>query len=381
MIPYGRQNISKDDINHVIEVLKSDLITQGNKVPEFEDAVANYCNSKFAVAVNSATSALHIACLSLGLSKNDWLWTSPNSFVASANCALYCGAKVKFIDIDPSSYNMSTEALEEQLVIAEKENKLPKIVIPVHFAGQSCDMAKLKRLSIKYSFKLIEDASHAIGGKYKNSMVGSNKYADLTVFSFHPVKIITTGEGGVITTNSRRIYNKLQLLRSHGVTRKKYKSDDWRYDLIDLGFNYRLTEFQAALGLSQLQRLNSFIEKRHLIARKYDRMLQELPLKTPSIEPTVYSSYHLYPITLKLNSINLSREAFFKEMRNRGIGVQVHYIPIYRQPLYRKIIKENIFCRNAESYYQSSVSLPIYYDLKSSEQDFIIENISELLSN
>ena len=278
MLPYGKQDIVQTDINAVLDVLKSDFLTQGPKVPLFEKSVSDYCGAKYGIAVNSATSALHIACLALCLEKGDWLWTSPNSFVASANCGLYCKAKVDFIDIDAQTYNISVDKLEKKLIQAKKENKLPKVVIPVHFSGQSCDMRGIYKLSKKYGFKIIEDASHAIGGKYLDQPIGGCQYSDITIFSFHPVKIITTAEGGMATTNNVQLAEKMNLYRSHGITRdkrlmKKSLNESWYYQQIDLGFNYRMTELQAALGISQMKRLDGFIKKRHIAISAYKSLL------------------------------------------------------------------------------------------------------------
>ena len=301
MIPYGKQNINQADIDSVVNVLQSDFLTQGPQVPLFEKTVAGYCGAEFGVAVNSATSALHIACLALDLGKGDYLWTSPNSFVASANCGLYCGAKVDFVDIDQKTYNLSAVKLEQKLIQAKKENRLPKIVIPIHFAGQSCDMKKIHSLSQEYDFKIIEDASHAIGGKYLDKPIGGCQYSDITVFSFHPVKIITTAEGGLATTNSKELAEKMQLYRSHGITRDESlmtnKPDgDWYYQQVDLGFNYRMTELQAALGVSQIQRLDEFVSKRHILQERYSSLLNGLPILKPYQDKDSYSALHLYPI-------------------------------------------------------------------------------------
>ncbi len=310
MIPYGRQDINQADIDAVIEVLRSDFLTQGPVLPLFERTVAGYCSVKYAVACNSATSALHIACLALELGPGDWLWTSPTTFVASANCALYCGAQVDFVDIDPHSYNMSVEKLAEKLEIAEKAGKLPKVVVPVHLCGQPCDMARIWALSQKYGFKIIEDASHAIGAKYRASEqdnfepVGNCRFSDITVFSFHPVKIITTGEGGMALTNDPILANRLQRYRSHGITsapeemQPRPGDEIWNYQQVRLGFNYRMTDIQAALGVSQMSRFNEFVEKRHQIAERYNQELADLPIQLPWQHPNSYSSYHLYPVRI-----------------------------------------------------------------------------------
>ena len=380
MIPYGKQNITDQDITSVIEVLRSDYLTQGPVVPNFEKSLAKYAKSKYAVAVNSATSALHIACLSLGLKKGDILWTSPISFVASSNCALYCGADVDFVDIDPQTYNMSTSQLEKKLIKAKKLNKLPKIIIPVHLAGQSCDMEKIHTLSKKFGFKIIEDASHAIGGKYKGKNIGNCTYSDITIFSFHPVKIITTGEGGAILTNDEKICGKAQQLRSHGITRDpremtKHIDGPWYYEQIDLGFNYRMTDLQAALGISQLKRIDSFIKKRQKIAGLYNRLLANSKLILPYQKIDTKSSFHLYIIRVPSNS-SLIRSELFERLLANGILVNLHYIPIYKHPYYQTKykIKYSDFPQ-AEKYYAEAISLPIFYDLKESE----IKKITKIL--
>jgi len=385
IIPYGRQNISDEDIKSVVDVLKSDYLTQGPVSINFEKAIANYTNSKFGVAVSSATSALHISCMALGLSKDDILWTSPITFVASANCAIYCGAKVDFVDIDPISYNISITALTKKLEIAKAQNKLPKIIIPVHLSGQSCDMLEIYKLSKRYNFKIIEDASHAIGGKYKDEPIGNCKYSDISVFSFHPVKIITTGEGGMCTTNDPKIANRLCLFRSHGITRYENemtrKSDGpWYYQQIELGYNYRMTDINAALGLSQLDRLDEFISKRHSIAQKYDIAFADKSLITPYQHQDNYSSYHLYIIRLKNSLGDLNKLNLFKYLREAGILVNLHYIPVYQQPFYQKIGYNSDDYPESEKYYEEALSLPIHTLLKDEEQDFVIESVLNFLS-
>jgi len=382
-IPYGRQDISEEDIQAVVEVLRSDWLTQGPAVLEFEQAVSNYCGAKYAVAVNSATSALHIACLALGLGPNDWLWTSPITFVASANCGLYCGAKIDFVDIDPHTYNMSVPALEEKLIKAAAEGCLPKIVIPVHLAGQSCDMKAIHQLAFKYGFKVIEDASHAIGGKYLNKPIGNCKYSDITVFSFHPVKIITTAEGGMALTNQADLAEKMELFRSHGITRdqskmSEKKPDAWYYEQIALGYNYRITDIQAALGISQMKRLDQFIGRRHQIADAYDALLKELPVITPTQSPDAHSSFHLYPIQLKLDEIEANHESVFEGLRLKGIGVNLHYIPVHLQPWYRSFGFKPGDYPEAEKYYGRAISLPIFSQLKDEQQQYVINVLSEL---
>ena len=383
MIPYGRQDISQADIDSVIDTLKSDFLTQGPQVPLFEKKVSGYCNAKYGVAVNSATSALHIACLALNLSKGDWLWTSPNSFVASANCGLYCGAKVDFVDIDSKTYNMSVEELEKKLIQAELDNKLPKIVIPVHFAGQSCNMKRIHSLSQKYGFKIIEDASHAIGGKYLNKSIGCCQYSDITVFSFHPVKIITTAEGGLATTNNKNLLEKMQLFRSHGITRDaklmtKKSQRSLYYEQTVLGFNYRMTDLQAALGISQMKRLDIFVTKRHVLRNNYNLLLNNLPLIKPFQDQDSYSSLHLYPIQIDLEKTNKNREKIFEELRNSGVGVNVHYIPIHTHPYYQKLGFQNGDFPNAEAYYARAISLPLPSVMSIDQQKFIVKKMKDI---
>jgi len=384
MIPYGKQNINQADIDSVVDVLKSDFLTQGPQVPLFEGKVAKYCGAKHGVAVNSATSALHIACLALDLGRGDYLWTSPNSFVASANCGLYCGAQVDFVDIDPLTYNLSSLELEKKLIQAKKENKLPKIVIPVHFAGQSCDMRKIHSLSKKYDFKIVEDASHAIGGKYLDRPIGGCQYSDITVFSFHPVKIITTAEGGLATTNSAKLAEKMQLFRSHGVTRDaklmtKETEGDWYYQQVELGFNYRMTELQAALGVTQMDRLDEFVTARHNLQERYDLLLDSSIIK-PYQDQDSYSALHLYPIQINLESTNKSRQNIFNELRKNDIGVNVHYIPIHTQPYYQKFGYQKGDFPNAEKFYSRNLSLPLYFDMTYEQQDFVLKVLARTTS-
>ena len=385
MIPYGKQNINQADIDSVIDVLQSDFLTQGPQVPLFEEKVSDYCDSKFGVAVNSASSALHIACLALGLERGDWLWTSPNTFVASSNCALHCGAQVDFVDIDPRTFNMSVECLAEKLVLAEKEGKLPKIVIPVHMCGQSCDMAGIHELSQKYGFKVIEDASHAIGGKYKNKAIGSCHYSDISVFSYHPVKIITTGEGGMALTNNPELADRMQRYRCHGITsdasrmQPRPAKEIWNYQQIDLGFNYRMTDIHAALGLSQMNRLDKFVAKRHAIASEYEELLSNLPVTTPWQHPDSYSAFHLYIIRLKLDQISKTQRDVFSELYTAGIGVNLHYIPVYRQPYYEQLGFKAGYCPEAERYYAEVLSLPLYFGLTKLQQDQVVNALMGIL--
>ena len=381
MIPYGRQDVTQADIDAVVEALQSDFLTQGPQVQKFEKAVAKYCNAKHAIAVNSATSALHLACLSLGLKKGDWLWTSSITFVASANCGLYCGAKVDFVDIDPATYNLCPKALKKKLIHAKKVGRLPKIVIPVHLCGQACDMKAIHALSEEYNFKIIEDASHAIGGKYLNKAVGNCKYSDITIFSFHPVKIITTGEGGMALTNSTRLAERLSLLRSHGITRDPsqmtHEADgEWYYQQVDLGFNYRMTDIQAALGLSQLERLDDYVSRRHELAIRYNEMLKDLPLVIPYQHNDGYSSFHLYIIRLKNRN---KHKQIFEYLRKDKIGVNLHYIPVHTQPYYRQMDIEFTDLEQSESYYKDAISLPLYPAMTEQQQDFVIESLCEAL--
>jgi UDP-4-amino-4,6-dideoxy-N-acetyl-beta-L-altrosamine transaminase len=383
-IPYGRQSISEDDIQAVVDVLRSDWLTQGPSVERFEQAVADYCGARYAVAVNSATSALHIACLAAGLGPEDNLWTSPNTFVASANCGLYCGAGVDFVDINPCTYNMSVELLEEKLAVARQKNTLPKVVIPVHFAGQSCEMNRIFKLSKEYGFSVIEDASHAIGGKYQSIPIGGCQLSDMTVFSFHPVKIITTGEGGMVLTNNQKLYEKLVRLRSHGITRDPALMEGdtqgpWYYQQIELGFNYRITDIQAALGCSQLTRLDEFVARRHQLAERYDRALSDLPLILPYRHPDTYSAFHLYVIRLQLDRMKKTQRQVFEELRAAGILVNLHYIPVHTQPYYRsKGFSAGDF-PVAEKYYCEAISIPLYSGLKDEDQERVITALHKVV--
>ena len=385
-IPYGRQDINQDDIDAMVAVLRSDFLTQGPVVPAFEKVVADYCGAQHAVAVNSATSALHIACLALGVGKGDSVWTTPVTFVASANCALYCGAMVDFVDIDPRTYNLSVERLAEKLALAEKTGNLPKVVIPVHLCGQSCDMEGIHALSQQYGFKIIEDASHAIGGKYKDEPIGNSRYSDITVFSFHPVKIITTGEGGMALTNDATLAKRLRLLRSHGISSAKEEiqprpdQEIWNYQQIDLGFNYRLTDIQAALGLSQMMRLDEFVIQRHAIANRYDKLLSSLPVQTPWQQADSYSGYHLYVIRLKLDEINKTQRQVYDALHATGILVNLHYIPVYRQPYYEQMGFKVGYCPQAERYYSEVISIPMFPGLTDEHQDFVVQALRVALA-
>jgi UDP-4-amino-4,6-dideoxy-N-acetyl-beta-L-altrosamine transaminase len=384
VIPYGKQDINQADIDSVIDVLQSDFLTQGPQVPLFEKILVDYCGVDYGVAVNSATSALHIACLALGLEKGDWLWTSPNSFVASANCGLYCDAKIDFVDIDSKTYNLSTIELEKKLIQAKQEDKLPKVVIPVHFAGQSCNMKKIHFLSQEYGFKIIEDASHAIGGKYLEKPIGGCQYSDITVFSFHPVKIITTAEGGLAATNSKELAEKMRLFRSHGITRDKTlmtrdPDGDWYYQQVGLGFNYRMTELQAALGISQMQRLDEFVAKRHILQERYDLLLSDLPIIEPYQGKDNYSALHLYPIQIDLNKVSKNRKQIFNVLRENGVGVNVHYIPIHTQPYYLQFgFSEGDF-PNSESYYNRTISIPLFHTMTAEQQDEVLDVLKRVL--
>lgn len=385
MIPYGRQDIHDSDIDAVIEVLKSDFITQGPVLPRFEQAVAQYCNANHAIAVNSATSALHIACLSLNLHSGDWLWTTPNTFVASANCGLYCGAKVDFVDIDPQTYNLCPKALEEKLVQAQINGCLPKIVVAVHLCGCPCDMQSIHKLSQRFNFKVIEDASHAIGGKYQHQPIGSSKYSDITIFSFHPVKIITTAEGGMALTNDTKLADKMARLRSHGITRDPnlmtHEADGpWYYQQIELGFNYRMTELQAALGLSQLERLDEYVSRRHELAQRYNELLSKLPVTTPYQPEECYSGLHLYVVRLKLDQITSTHRQVFESLREQGVGVNLHYIPIHTQPYYQAMGFRVGDFPEAESYYHEAISLPMFPTMTEEQQNKVVSVLEKALS-
>jgi UDP-4-amino-4,6-dideoxy-N-acetyl-beta-L-altrosamine transaminase len=385
VISYGKQSINQSDIDSVVNVLKSDFLTQGPQIPLFEKTVSDYCGSRYGVAVNSATSALHIACLALGLEKGDYLWTSPNTFVASANCGLYCGAQIDFVDIDLKTYNISIEELEKKLIQAKKVNKLPKIIIPVHFSGQSCDMRKIHLLSQKYGFNIIEDASHAIGGKYLDKPIGGCQYSDITVFSFHPVKIITTAEGGLATTNDKELLTRMQLYRSHGVTRDpelmtKDIEGSWYYQQVDLGFNYRMTDLQAALGISQMVRLDEFVSTRHKVRERYDLLLNGSRMIKPYQDKNSYSALHLYPIQIHFDDVGKSRLQVFNELRLNNIGVNVHYIPVHTQPFFYQFGFRLGDFPNTEAYYNKAISIPIHSDMSVNQQDLVINTLNKIIN-
>ena len=384
MIPYGRQEISSEDIAAVEKVLKSDFLTQGPVVPKFETAICSHVGADHSIAATSATTALHLACKALGLGVKDVLWTSPNTFVASANCALYCGAAVDFVDIDERTFNMCPDKLRQKLEGARNENKLPKIVVPVHFAGQTCDMEKIYNLSKEFGFSIIEDASHAIGGRYKGEPIGNCRYSDITVFSFHPVKIITTGEGGVAVTNQAELAEKMVLLRSHGITRDEdllssSNEGPWYYEQVDLGFNYRMTEMQAALGLSQIAKLDEFVSRRHYLAKRYYDLLAHLPITLPVQEEFSYSSFHLFPIQIDMNRVEKSRKNIYLELHKRNIGVNIHYIPVHTQPYFQKLgFFEGQF-PNSESYYSKALSIPLFHHMSEKQQDQVCKALEEVL--
>jgi UDP-4-amino-4,6-dideoxy-N-acetyl-beta-L-altrosamine transaminase len=381
MIPYGRQHITEDDIASVVEVLRSDFLTQGQTVPAFESAVAAYTGAKHAIAANSATSCLHMACMALDVGPGDMVWTAPNSFVASANCALYCGADVDFVDIDPDSFCMSADALAAKLAAT---NTPPKVVIPVHFSGHSCDMKRIHALSKQYGFRIIEDASHCIGARYDGKKIGSCAYADIAVFSFHPVKIITTGEGGMCMTNDDGLAVALSRLRSHGITRdtehmRGASDGPWYYQQIALGYNYRITDIQCALGLSQMTKLDAFIAKRRALAGRYHALFQAsgLPIRLPTGQSLEDSSWHLYVVRFP-EAAGVTRRAAFEALREAGIGVNVHYIPIHVQPFYKaRGFKQGDF-PNAETYYSEAISIPLYPDITHEQQDYIVATIKAL---
>jgi len=383
-IPYGRQDITEADIEAVVAVLKSDFLTQGPLVPKFEQAVSNYCGVHYALALNSATSALHVACLALGLGPGDWLWTSPITFVASANCGLYCGAKIDFVDIDSRTYNLCPVELERKLERANAEGRLPKVVVAVHLCGQACDMVAINRLAQRYGFKVIEDASHAIGGRFQGEPIGNCRYSDVTIFSFHPVKIITTAEGGMALTNNAELAKKISLFRSHGITRDPAQmtcesEGPWFYQQIELGFNYRLTDLQAALGLSQMDRLQHYVAQRNELASRYDELLSALPVTTPWQNPNSYSSRHLYVIRLPLGKLKRSRLEIFNSLRASGIEVNLHYIPVYTHPYYQRIGFNASDFPHSQQYYSEAVSLPMYATLTESQQNRVVAAIKSAI--
>lgn len=386
MIPYSRQCVSAADVEAVSRVLESDFLTQGPMVPEFERRLAAYCGGAHAVVVSSATAALHVACLGLDLGPGDWLWTSPNSFVASANCARYCGAEVDFVDIDPATRNMCVQRLAHKLELAEREGRLPKIVIPVHFAGRSCDMRRIAELGQKYGFRIVEDASHAVGGNHAGERIGSCRYADICVFSFHAIKTMTTGEGGAMLTNDAELAARLARLRSHGVTRESQLLDEagegpWYYEQQELGYNYRMTDIQAALGTSQLGELDNFVAARRAQAGRYGPLLRGLPLQLPAPDPESESALHLYTVAIDCEGLGLSRREVFAQMRGAGIGVNVHYIPIHTQPYYRRLGFRRGDFPNAEEHYRTVLTLPLYPGLSVEDQAHVATTLAAALAS
>lgn len=384
MIRYGQQDITQADIDAVIAVLKSVNLTQGPAITQFEQSVIAHTGAKHAVAVSNATAALHIACLALDLGPGDWLWTTPNTFVASANCGLYCGAQVDFVDTDPRTYNLCPIKLEEKLIAAEKTGKLPKIVVPVHLTGQPCDMVAIHALGQKYGFKIIEDASHAIGGQYKGEPIGNGRNSDITVFSFHPVKIITTAEGGMALTNSDELATRLGLLRSHGITRDpalmtQLMGGSWYYQQVALGYNYRMTDMQAALGVSQMTRLVDYVKRRHDIAQKYKVLLADLPLTLPWQHPDSYSAYHLYVVRLQLDKISVTHRQVFEALRAKDIMVNLHYIPVHTQPYYQQMGYKQGDFPDAEQYYREAISIPMHVNLTDEELQFVASSLREAM--
>ncbi|MCQ2995883.1 UDP-4-amino-4,6-dideoxy-N-acetyl-beta-L-altrosamine transaminase [Pseudomonas syringae] len=384
MIPYGRQDITQADIDAVVGVLQSDFLTQGPMVPKFEGMIADYCGAKHALAVNSATSALHIACLALGLGPGDLLWTTPVTFVASANCGLYCGARVDFVDIDPRTYNLDVAALEHKLLEAQRNGQLPKVLVAVHLCGQPCDMERIHALSQQFGFRIIEDASHAIGGKYQGLPIGNCQYSDITVFSFHPVKIITTAEGGMATTNDAQLAQKMGLLRSHGITRDPEQmthdaDGPWYYQQIDLGFNYRMTELQAALGVSQVDRLDDYVARRHELAARYRELLAHLPVTLPWQHPEGYSGLHLFVIRLQLDKLAVTHRQVFESLRAQGIGVNLHYIPVHTQPYFAEMGFAPDAFPESQKYYREAISIPMFQTMTLEEQDEVVAALNKAL--
>lgn len=385
VLPYGRQSIDEQDIAAVVDVLRSDFLTQGPAIDRFEQEMAAFVGAKHAIAVCNATAALHIGAQALGLGPGDWLWTSPNTFVASANCALYCGARVDFVDIDPRTYNMSVSALEAKLAVAAKEGRLPKVLVPVHFSGQSCEMEAIAALAKQHGVRIMEDASHAVGGEYQGRKVGAGTYADLTVFSFHPVKILTTAEGGMLLTNDDELREKLIRLRSHGITRdprflQGEAHGPWYYEQVDLGFNYRITDMQAALGSSQLKRLPQFLARRRELAARYDALLADLALTLPWQHPDTISAWHLYVVCPDAQRTSITRSQLYHGLREQRIYAQVHYIPVHTQPWYRQLgFKEGDF-PISESYYSNAISLPMFHGMSDADQDRVVSCLRSLLS-
>ena len=384
MIPYGKQDITQDDLDAVLEVLNSDFLTQGPAVPKFENKISDHVGANHAVAFNSATSALHVACLALDLGPGDWLWTSPISFVASANCGLYCGAKVDFVDISPLTFNICPIAFSAKLKDAKKHNVLPKVLVLVHMGGHPSDLEEISSLAKSYNVKLIEDASHAIGAKYNNQSIGNCSYSDITIFSFHPVKIITTGEGGMALTNQEELADKMMILRTHGITRDAAKMSQndgpWYYQQLALGFNYRMTDIQAALGITQCERLESYVAKRNEIAHFYHKALSGLSLKTPEIQKNSYSSYHLYIIRLDLDKISSSHHDVFVTLRDSGIGVNLHYIPIHLHPYYENLGFRKGDFPNAESFYSEAISIPMFPTISDESMKEVVSKLELALS-
>jgi UDP-4-amino-4,6-dideoxy-N-acetyl-beta-L-altrosamine transaminase len=384
MIPYGKQDIDQADIDAVLDVLTSDYLTQGPKVPEFEAKIADYVGASHAVAVNSGTSALHMACKALGLGAGDWLWTTPITFVASANCGLYCGAQVDFVDIDPATWNLCPKALEVKLVQAERAGRLPAIVVVVHLCGEPCDMQAIGDLAQRYGFRVIEDASHALGARYQGEPIGGCRYSDVTVFSFHPVKAITTAEGGMAVTNSQTLARNMALLRSHGITRfpeqMTHEPDGpWYYQQVELGFNYRMTDLQAALGISQADKLERLVARRHELALRYDRLLASFPLVRPYRNPENYSGMHLYVVRLKPGEVARTHRDVFECLRNQGIGVNLHYIPVHTQPYYQAMGFDPDDFPEAMNYYREAITLPLFGTMQDSQQDQVVDALAKAL--
>lgn len=383
-LPYGRQSIDEADIAAVVQVLKSDFLTQGPAIPRFEKAVSDWCGSAHGIAMSNGTATLHCAAKAMGLGHGDWLWTSPITFVASANAGRYCGARIDFVDVDPDTILMCPERLAEKLATAEKEGRLPKVVVPVHFAGQSCDMPRIHALGQKYGFRILEDAAHALGGSYQGERIGNCRWSDAASHSFHPVKIITSGEGGMITTNDDELAWRIATLRTHGITRDAGRMageshGPWYYEQLELGFNYRMTDLQAALGASQMTRLEAFSARRREIASHYDQALAGLPLRPLARDPAGISGWHLYMIRLNLSEIRRTRREVFESLRARGIGVNVHYIPVHLQPDYARLGFSAGMFPEAERYYEECITLPMFYSLTEEEQDRVILALKELL--